>query len=232
MAKLATLLDVYTDARRLADQETTLLRFPRDEVVSYVNMGLAEWWDVVVSSLGAAYCGLDVTGTLLSGTSNIPIVSLASRFYKFDRLHLRTNATDRTAVTQLRPEEEHRWLNKQAARPERYSLDSDTIWFYPASDRGYLFQFRYVPVAPVLVEDTDEFDTINAWGDTYAATYAARRMALKDGEVAEAQSFLADLAGLTKRIQALAPTRDVSSPIRVADVREPSSRRRRTRWIP
>lgn len=227
MAKLATLLSIYDEARQLADQETTLQRFTRDEVVSYINKGIAEWWDVMVTSLGGAYCGKAVTVNALANTTSVALTSLASDFYKVDRVYIATNANDRQRLKAVPLEEEWSYLNMQAGRPTHYGIDATSLWLYPKLDRTYSLQLRYIPVAPVLDADDDEMDTYNAWGDTYAAFYAARRMALKDGEVAEAQAFLGELAGLTKRIQAMASNRDVSSPVRVADVREPLRMRHR-----
>lgn len=45
------------DARRIADEQLTLERFPDAEVYRYVNQGITELWDMLIMARGYAYYG-------------------------------------------------------------------------------------------------------------------------------------------------------------------------------
>lgn len=221
MADLVALSTVREGAYRLADQENKLARFPEVEVDRYINKGLAEWWDIIVSTLGPTWVGKQVASSISPGATQIPLIY---DFFKFISIELATSdvSTDRCKLDPIAVHEVAEWANRGASRPRVYLLFGDTLEVYPKADRGYYYYFRYIPIAPKLVAseyDDPTFDTFNAWGDVYAETYAARMMALKDAELSLAQLLLADLGGLVKRIQALSASRDTIAPIRVRNVR-------------
>lgn len=55
MARTLTLAEMEEGARRLADEEDEVDRFPQAEVWDYLNQGIAELWDLLVMARGAAY---------------------------------------------------------------------------------------------------------------------------------------------------------------------------------
>lgn len=48
---------VITDARRLADIENATTRFPDAALVDYIEMGVAEWWDVLIAARAWPWIG-------------------------------------------------------------------------------------------------------------------------------------------------------------------------------
>lgn len=218
MPSLVALSVVRTDAYRLADQENKLARFPEAEVDRYINKGRAEWWDILVSTLGPSWLG---KSAYLTTTANSSAVAWPDDFLKFVSADLCTSSTssDRTPLDAIGLEDTASWANRPSGRPQVYFVYGEALEVYPKANRAYGLWLRYIPTAPQLEEGSDEFDTFNSWGDEYASTYAARRMAIKDGEIALAQALMADLAGIVRRIQALAATRETHAPIRVRDIR-------------
>ena len=57
MPRTTTLGEMATNARRLADQENAIDRFPNSEVYTYLNSGIAELWDILIAVRGWQWCG-------------------------------------------------------------------------------------------------------------------------------------------------------------------------------
>jgi hypothetical protein len=214
----ASLATMELDARRLADQENTTSRFPQTEVWRYINQGIAEWWDLVMEAGGWAWIGQKATLSLSAGTTQYALLSAGAGLdvLKIDRIFL---SGYEEPLEEMYPNDEGVWLEAERARPTVYQLRKDYIDFYATPDTSYTALLRYYSKPTVLTAGTDTLDAINGWGDEYAATYAARKMCVKDGETEEGQVLLQQLASLQARIRAAAKTRNKGAPKRVQDVR-------------
>ena len=237
MAKLRQLSDLRTDAYRMADLEGATSRFPTSEVNTYLNDGIAHFYDLLVRARGTGYFEKNVTVLTDGVNANY---SLPLDFFEIVlaqcNLGFTTGATADTniALSQFnmreRPELSsytpgwqgnpfsYRIHGGDPAQPNQVQSTINTgytIELLPRPAAGMKVQIFYIPSCPNLVNDVDTIDTINGW-DRYATVWAAILMRTKDDLPID--NLLAIQKEMRERITGMASKRDTSS-TRVTDVR-------------
>lgn len=216
MARTATLLQLRTSAYRRADQEDLTERFPTAEVTDYVNEGIGELWDLLVSANGYAYYG---TKSSISLVNNQTSYSLPTDFYKLQKvIYVGSTLGGRLELERLSESDEVALSVARSRVPLYYRIRANFLDVYPAPFGSGTLDFVYVPCATKLVNDTDTFDGINGW-EEYVVCYAARRMAIKDADFELANMIYQDMNRQIQRIERMAADRDRGHPERVQDTR-------------
>lgn len=79
MPSTKTMAQMEESARQLADQQGATGRFPQTEVFSYLNRGIAEFWDILIATKGWPYVGLTyfVFGTVSATGTTPPTVTVS-----------------------------------------------------------------------------------------------------------------------------------------------------------
>lgn len=168
-------------------------------------------------------------------TSGQLTYALPTDFYKLHKVWLTDGPlTTYAPLERVAPYEEP-MLRSESGLPRFIEIHDGYYDLFPEPSGSYTINMLYVPRAAELVNDTDAFDGINGWED-YVAGYAARRMALKEGDVEVVNLIQQDLNKLTARIEKLGADRDSGTPKKVQDVRGvlswTSIRQRRGRYFP
>lgn len=98
----------------------------------------------------------------------------------------------------------------------RYRQRAGNLWLAPTPTQRYALQLHYVPVCQLVDNELHPFDAVNGWQE-----YIAVRTAIKWrlNEESDVTGLMAELALLTRRIEAMAPKRDLGRPHKVQLVR-------------
>lgn len=216
MARTSTLSELRTEAYRRADQENLTERFPTSEVNNYVNQGIAELWDMLVSANGYAYYGNTATINLVSGTTSY---TLPTDFYKLHKvIYVGSTLGGRLELERLSEADEVALQVATSRVPLYYRVRAGYLDVLPKPGATATLSVSYVPYATKLVSDTDTFDGINGF-EEYVVCYAARRMAIKDADFELANMIYQDMNRQVERIERMASDRDKGHPERVQDIR-------------
>ena len=97
----------------------------------------------------------------------------------------------------------------------RYRIIGRKIWFLPNPDGSASIDLWYIPLAPLLESDDDEFDAINGW-EEFAIVDTAIKMLTK--EESDTSQLEARRLKLENRIIEAANNRDAANPFKIADV--------------
>lgn len=239
MARTRQLSDLRNDAYKLGDLENATTRFPASEVNYYINQGIAEFYDLLLRSIGEYF--ESQTTIITDGMNTVyPLPADFQRLllaqvnlgWNFNGVLGDNNIGLYNFTLSERPE-----LSSStpgwAGQPFAYHIHGGTptqanttqgtipvqyaIEFLPKPSVNMHIQVYYVPTCPLLVNDNDTLDTINGW-DVYASAFASKLMRIKDDLPTTAQDML--LNSMRERIEAAAPHRDQYSQRRVVDVRK------------
>lgn len=236
MARLRTLLDLRNDAYQMADLQNAVARFPVSEVNGYVNDGVGHYYDQLVRARGTGY--FERNTTIITDGVNTSY-ALPADFYELVLAQVNlgftvsANADVCLALSQFnmyeRPELAS-YTPGWSGQPFLYRVHGGdpngtnysstinvgtAIEFLPKPAPGMKVTIFYVPVCPVLVNDSDTIDTINGW-DRYATAWAALLMRTK--EDLPVDTLMMIVKEMRDRIQGLAAHRDTTA-TRVVDVR-------------
>ncbi len=96
----------------------------------------------------------------------------------------------------------------------RYRLVAGNIHFEPVPSAQDMTLW-YVPALETLDDEDDTFDGINGWESLVEMLAARRALALEESDTS---AIDAEIQMVMKRIEGLAPTRDVGEPERIQDV--------------
>lgn len=101
--------------------------------------------------------------------------------------------------------------------PLLYQLQGNSISFIPQPLGSTSVQVNYVPTPPVLVNDNDPFDSINAW-DEWIVLDSAIKALTKDGQLDIIALLKAERAEWEQAIRAAIPSRDQTGVEKVHEV--------------
>lgn len=214
---------LINEAYKRADQEGATDRHPRADVLAYVNQGAREVYDLLIEANGRGYYrssspwSITTTADTTHYTSSFP-----TTFYRLVSVRVSDGATQETLIP-FTPTEEPglRSSGTAAYNPTHYELRPNGITLLPEHAAGRTVIVEYVPAMTDLTDSGSSFfDAINGWHE-YIIAFAARCMAVKDGEYDLARVLGETIASETRRIAKLAPKRDAYKPRRVSDVRGP-----------
>lgn len=209
MASLVTFGEIKQKARRRADMENST--FVKDaELSDYVNDSIKELYDLLVQKFGNDYFVKEFEFQTQPGVKDY---DLPEDFYKLKGVDLiRGETSDPFTLSPFMFIERNR---TGLFDNFRYRIIGNQIRFIdPETSRT--IRLWYVPVAPLLSDDADTFDTINGY-EEYVVLDAAIKMLQK--EEADVQILLAQKGQMELRIDRAADNRDEGQSQRVTDVR-------------
>lgn len=213
---MVTLAELKTQARQRADQENS--EFVSDsELTTYINASIAELHDLLIAS----YCDDYVMEEhLFMGTADINY-PLPSNFYKLRGVDVRMSVTGQWATVKRfnfnrrnENNSQYAW-NLLGAPYLEYRLVGSNIRFNRTPDTNLQFRIFYYPVAAKLVNDADEYDDVNQFGE-YVVVDAAIKMMQK--EESDVRVLASQKEALRQRIIAMAAGRDANEPASVTDI--------------
>jgi hypothetical protein len=215
-----TLLELRTAVRQRADMVNST--FVTDsELTSYVQQSAFELYDVLIQKYGDAYFVKAPPATVTTDGVN-ETFSLPGDFYKLLGVDLQTNGSPSGWLTlrQFQMAERNRnWRPNAAAvvgfTSLRYRLHGSNLWLTPLPAAGQSLRVWYVPRLATFTGDTDTFDGISGWTE-YVIVDAAIKCMIK--EESDPSGFMAQKAGLLRRIEEAANNRDEGAPPTVSDV--------------
>lgn len=212
----ATLLELKTRARHRADMQTS--QFVTDsELTDYINASIAELHDILIQSYGSDYY---VNETNFNTVVNQESYDLPADFYKLRGVDAKVNNTRYLTLERYNFNERNRYedfgvwdLNGVATI--RYRLLGSKIRFTPVPDRDVAVRLFYVPMATVLVNDTDELTDFNQYSE-YVIVDAAIKMLAK--EETDTSVFERQKMGLLDRITKASQNRDANKAESISDI--------------
>jgi len=225
MARPTNLGELKTRCRQRADMENS--GFVDDsELVVYINESLAELYDLLVLKYGEDYF-TNPKPYELSIDGSKDVYNLPRDFYKARGVDLIIGAKEAISLRQFMFSERNKYSNsylytwgQSGASSARYRIIGRKIWFIPSATSAKNIQIFYIPHAPVLEDDADEFDAINGW-EQYIIVDTAIKMLSKEESDISALSL--EKANLIKRINSSARNRDAGRSQRVSDVSQNNS---------
>ena len=217
MARTRTGAELIDDSYKRADMQSATDRFPRTEVLRYVNQGGAALYDLLIKARGRAYFAVKPAQTITT-TASTSRYALAAAFYQLSAVRL--SGAGGYMLDPFTPQDEP-WLREPGAngtKPTHYEIQPGYIELLPLHSAGLSVLVDYVPVFTDLTDGATTFDGINGW-EEYIPDFAACCMLTKDDEIALKNSILGDMAKLEARIAQLAPRRDNYRAERARNVR-------------
>lgn len=220
MARTRTGASLIDDAYKKADLEAFTTRFPRTEVLRYINQGGAELWDLILMAMGRTFGRASSPWTITTTADTIAYTT----GYPSTFLELLSVRLDGPGGEMLRPLEsaEEAWNREDDATgstPMFYELVPGGIRLFPQHDADLSVVVEYVTAFTDLADSSGStFDGFNGWED-YLVIYAAREMMIKEGEVEMARLLGEDKSAIARRVASRAQSRDAYRPKRVRDVR-------------
>ena len=227
MARTRTGAELIDDSYKRADLVAATDRFPRTEVLRYVNQGGAALYDLLIEARGRPYYAKK-PATTITTTASTSRYALASDFYRLSAV--RVSGVGGFTLEPFTAQDEP-WLREPgvtANKPTHYELQPGYIELLPLHSAGLSVIVDYVPYFPDLSDGAGTFDGINGW-EEYIVYSAARDMLLKEDELGLVKKFEDEMARLELRISKLAPGRDAFRAERVKNVRGGFMR---GRWYP
>ena len=225
MARLVTLGKLRGLARLYADQRpggADAFVPDTDGGVSSVgsvndllNLAIAEFWDLLVAARGQDY-GLSSSAiAIVAGTSGY---ALPADFYEVKTVTLEWGPNDFENVDDIERDEDRSAFNNYQTwapwSPKGYRLAS-TIQFLPTPTGAVTGRLRYLPTAPILVNDSDTVDCVNGWEKLPALRTAMELRAIEEMPYSDLERLFDREKG---RIMEMAPERQATSPKQVQDV--------------
>jgi hypothetical protein len=213
---VVTLAELKTQARQRADMEES--EFVSDsELTSYINASIAELHDLLIASYNDDYV---MEEYLFNSNGSQLEFDLPANFYKLRGVDTRSGNGSWTTVKRFnfnrRNEDQNSFAWNLAGMPYlEYRLVGSKIRFNRTPDNATNFRVWYNPVAAKLVDDTDEYDDVNQFGE-YVVVDAAIKMMQK--EESDVRVLMAQKEALRQRIIAMAAQRDANEPASVTDI--------------
>jgi hypothetical protein len=230
MATTMALSDLMIAVRQRADATTTGYTpsltgtqfFVTDpELISFINQSCFELYDVLIKVFGANYY---ISAPYVFSTDGVTqFFTLPADFYKLVGI----SVISPTAVQNVYPikpgsfREMQQLVGTYPSSPfyvnSKYMLTGSNLWIAPLMTSGQQVQMFYVPRFTQLVALTDTLDGISGWTE-YVIVDAAIKY--KEKEESDVSILGAQKAGLLKRIEDSASTRDAANSSRIIDVNE------------
>jgi len=217
---MSTLSELRTRARRLADAVGNNF-FADAEVDDYINIGLGELHDILVSKF-EDYSVSSISFSLVKDQSEYTFSSIGlSNFYKSLGVDL-IDGNDTVRIPRYSFQERNAfsensaYYSRSGRKNLRYNINGTSMMFTPTPAEAYTIKLWYVPQFSKLSNDSDSVNNNIAtnWED-YAVTMAALKMRQK--EETSTTSLERELDRLTARIEEASRNRDAGEPMSITD---------------
>lgn len=208
MGRKVTLLQLRTQSRQRADQENS--GFIKDpELNSYINNSIAELYDLLISAYGEGYFEADPFRIVTQ--ANVEKYELPDDFYKLLGVDLVLSNSDRLTLRKYEFNKRNYYTNATsfsltADENIKYRLRGSNISFIPAQIGVKNIDLIYVPNAPLLEVNSDEFDGFNGW-EEYVIIDAAIKMRVK--EETSINELVMQKNSILERINKIRQNRDI-----------------------
>lgn len=191
------------------------------ELIDYINESVSDLYDILIQKYGEDYYTNPIPFAIaVNGNDNQ--YNLPDDFYKIRGVDLNLGTNQAISIKQFAFAERNRFRNnyifswdQEGVSRARYRIIGRKIWFLPRPDGSADVDIWYIPHAPVLVADVDEFDAINGW-EEYIIVDTAIKMLAK--EESDTKDLTARKLFLIDRIETAANNRDAANPMKVSDV--------------
>lgn len=223
MADAATLLQMRTECRRLANQETidqANALCTDAEITSRLNRNLRTVYTRLVSARSAGYYRSLYTFSTVAGTEEY---ALPATFMSLLAVEVVQSTTYRYPLTEITEPERIEWRNVQSTAPLRYQLRAGFIAILPVPRTVQTINLYHVPAYTALVADGDTFDGVVGFEEA-AIWRTVAEMQAKDEQ--DPGYAMARIAEWDERIESMARERDASRPPRIMRTRK----QRRAFW--
>jgi len=217
---MSTLSELRTRVRRRADAVGNNF-FSDEEINDYVNTGLGELHDILVSKFEDYYVS-SASFSLVSGTSSYSFSSIGlGDFYKLLAVDLTTgNDTVRMKRITWPDRNKHSYdnavYNERGYASYEYSIRGEAIRLTPEPDSTDTITVYYVPSFSKLGSDSDKTsESVESNWEEYAIVSAAIRM--REKEETSTTSLERELDRITARIEEASKDRDAAEPFGITD---------------
>ena len=209
-----------TRARRKADAVGNNF-FSDSEVDDYVNVGLGELHDLLVSKY-EDYFVSSASFALTSGTATYSFSSISlTNFYKILGVDI-TQGNDTFRLKRFQFSERNKYASASYVYSNRghavyqYAIQGSNIVFIPEPKTTDTIKIWYVPSFAALASDSSKVEDgiVSNW-EEYAVIVAAIKMLQK--EESSVASLERDLERITSRIEEAARNRDAGEPMGITD---------------
>lgn len=217
MALTQTRAQIRTNVRLLANAggTTALARHPDSSVNDYIDRALGSAHRVLTDVLPDVRILSSTTVTTASGTS---LYALPADFDHLISADLSANGVKSWIVAYEM--HERAALTDPAVTytgiPFTYRLRGSNIEYLPTPSGIYTSTLWYVPDATQFASDVQLYDTISRLDD-YLIAYAARFIAVRDGNMGLVSTCAQLLAEFREELEKAARNRDKNSPSRIVD---------------
>jgi hypothetical protein len=220
---VVTLQQLMDRARQRADQVNS--GFVTDsELISWINVYKREYEDLLVRTFGADYSATSATFSATANTENYNLSALtAGTFYKLQGL----DVADSTSPTGWRDVRAFNFKDRnkivvpgtvlpiQSNGQVRYRVWGPNLVLRPVPTSTINMKLYWTPQTVAMSATTDSFDDVNGWSELIVLDAA---IAMKDKEESDTSVLQGDRQRMVMRITEMAPNRDASDPMTIADV--------------
>lgn len=215
---------IKTRALQITDYENSDFA-SEPELNQWTNDGYLSFFDLLASTLENFYIADPVDVTVSSGSSEIDLSTVLTRFYLLKGLDFNYegnkyykvpsfNFADRNIYDGTIAEGNSRHFDRR-----RYRLLGNKIKLVPTDTASGNYRIWYVAEPTQLDDDSDSFENYNGWGE-FVVQYVAKKIKIKAEE--DYRPFEMEMAFLRARISEIAKNRDTNKVESVTDVERPS----------
>lgn len=212
---MVTLAELKERARQRADMENS--EFVSDaELTQYINSSLAELHDLLIAAYNEDYVMEEYSWSSTGAMD----YDLPSDFYKLRGVDVRMGTGDWATVKRFnfnrRNEDQSAYAWNLLGVPYmEYRLVGSKIRFNRTPSGNLNFRMFYHPRAVELVDDTDQYDDVNAYSEYIVVDTAIKMLQKEESDV---QVLMGQKAMLKQRIESMAQNRDANEPESVTDI--------------
>jgi hypothetical protein len=218
LGQLQALSRLYADER----PETGSGFIKTDELTSLINYAIAELYELLIDAGGHEH--YETVNTALVTVPGAATVTLPTDFLRLLSLYLNWGARQLEPLDQLEHVDDRADLmnygvwsrgNDKAFRIRGSRTAPEVIEFFPTPTTATPLEVRYVPTAPVLVNELDTFNGVDGWEKMVALRVASEIIVIgRNSPAATLELFEQERT----RIQMLADKRTAAHPDRIRDV--------------
>lgn len=225
MARTRSIGNLRADAYKRADLENSTSFIPSAEVTEYVNQGYAALYRLLARAGRPNYFPTKSTLTTVSADPDYALSAFSPTAASF-WLEIAVHATidgAKHVLTEMSFDDIAALSDASSGwsgHAFRYRFIGDTFYLYPAPTAGHVIELWWIPAPTRYATDgSADASTIDGVADyeQYIIDFAARQMAIKDGNLELAALLGGDMAGKAEEIRALGAARSQDPP-RVRDV--------------
>jgi hypothetical protein len=192
------------------------------ELTNMVNDSIKELHDILILSFGEEY-GIKTSASfsLTGGVDTYALTSIASDFYKLWAVDYQMSNNYWINLQKMNLQDRNKFQYSIINFHPYYNVVGNNIFLKPSQFFGNAaIRIWYVPVATVLVSDSDTLSDMDAWLDYIKLSVAIKMLNKEESDTAQ---FLREKAELKQQILEAANMKDLGSSTGIADVSKVAS---------